>query len=455
MILVVDDDVAIQASLKFLLNGEGYKVAVAGKQGEALRALKSSKITLVILDMNFSLDTSGRDGIELLTDIVEQWPNIPVILITGWASVELAVEGMRIGAFDFIAKPWKNSKLLESVDNGLRLTSTTRESRDRGELDRDFNFSNIVGSSSKLVALLEKVSNVATTTASVLIEGESGTGKELIAHALHNNSNRSSKPFVSVNMGAIPPTLFESEMFGYCKGAFTDARGDKRGKFELSCGGTLFLDEIGDIDINSQTKLLRVLQEQSVDKIGSVKPIAIDVRVVCATNKNLKQMIADGLFREDLYYRINLINLDIPPLRDRREDIPELIDSFVKSSSNLYGRDISLVTVGAIELLKEMEFTGNVRELKNYIERAVIYAKDGEITEKLIQSLVTDVASPYVTVDSNDIVLPKVGTLTIEEMEIAMISQALSEYSYNISRASEALGMTRQALYRRMKKFEL
>lgn len=449
MILVIDDDVAVQASLQLLLGENGFRVAVAGRQGEALRVLKTERVSLILMDMNLSPETTGDDGLELLSEVKSFWPQIPVILITGWGSIELAVEGMRRGAFDFITKPWDNQRLLQSVKNALTLSDQEKSIRlSRQKLDQQYDFSQVIGQHPAMISVLETVARVAATTASVLITGESGTGKEVIAEAIHRNSPRRDGPFVPVNLGAIPPSLFESEMFGYKRGAFTDAKTDKPGKFEMAHGGTLFLDEIGETDINSQVKLLRILQDQKINRIGDNCSRNIDIRVVCATNRNLVQMVADGSFREDLFYRINLINIELPPLRDRLSDVPLLTAFFIDEFRRKYQKDGLSVSKEGLQALAEMSFPGNIRELKNTLERAAVISPSENLSRE-----------DFMTVPGNQNrarqtdKLPEPGSMTLEQMEEAMVRKALEKYSNNVSKAAKSLGLTRQMLYRRMEKY--
>ena len=451
MILVIDDDIAIQASLQLLLKESGFRVAIASKQGEAIRLLKAEKISLILMDMNLSSETTGRDGLELLADVKEFWPQMPVILITGWGSIDLAVEGMRRGAFDFITKPWDNQRLLQSVRNALALyghEKITRRTREK--LNQQYQFDAIVGQHPTMVAILETVARVAPTTASVLITGESGTGKEVIAEAIHRNSPRCNGPFVPVNLSAIPHSLFESEMFGYKRGAFTDAKTDKPGKFELADGGTLFLDEIGETDPNSQVKLLRVLQDQKIERIGDTGSRNVDVRIVCATNRKLPEMVAEGTFREDLFYRINLINIELPSLRDRASDISLLVGHFLNNFKKQYGKpDLSISREG-LQCLSEMNFPGNIRELKNILERAVLIS-----TSEVLGKDDFIAGANNVVKSKQNGSLPEPGSMTLEEMEEAMVRKALDKYSNNVSQAAKSLGLTRQMLYRRMEKYHI
>jgi DNA-binding NtrC family response regulator len=302
MILVIDDDIAVRTSLQLLLKSEGYAVIGAETPGEALRIIKEDGPELIILDLNFSISTTGEEGMALLGDIKKLNTAIPVILITGWGSIALAVQGMKMGANDFINKPWDNGHLLQSVKTLLDLREESAVNRTRKQLDKEYNFKHIIGEDPQMLQILETIGRVAGTDASILIMGESGTGKELIAEAVHQNSLRRNKPFIKVNLGGISTSLFESEMFGHIRGAFTDARFDRAGRFEMANKGTIFLDEIGDLDAGSQVKLLRVLQDRTYEVLGSSRTKTVDVRVVCATNKNLTAMANSGTFREDLLY---------------------------------------------------------------------------------------------------------------------------------------------------------
>ena len=330
MILIIDDDAAIRASLTVLLKRAGYMTRTASNPDGAITEVRREIPQLVLLDMNFSRFTTGDEGLTLLRQIKVFAPSTPVILMTGWASIDLAVAGIKAGAFDFIAKPWDNARLLDSIATALKLGSGNRP---ECETTDSFDRRGIVGHDPALEKVLSTVARIAPTNASVLITGESGTGKELIAEAIHYNSNRRDKPFVKVNLGGMPSTLFESEMFGHKKGAFTDAVADRAGRFEIADGGTIFLDEIGELDMGCQVKLLRVLQERRFEPLGSSRTRTVDVRVICATNADLPRMVAEKRFREDLFYRINLITVELPPLRSRRGDIAALADHFI-------GRDI-------------------------------------------------------------------------------------------------------------------
>ena len=321
MILIIDDDFAVRASLALLLKKEGYASHGVATPAEALDWLATGQPELILLDMNFSLDTSGEEGLQLLALIRERQPAAAVILITGWATVGLAVEGMKLGARDFINKPWDNEYLIQSIRTVLDLSRLKGGNMSRKKLAADYDFGHIIGQAPSFMKVLETVGRVAATDAPVLIMGESGTGKELIAEAIHQNSQRRTKPFVKVNLGGISSSLFESEMFGHVRGAFTDARSDRVGRFELAHTGTIFLDEIGDLGLSSQVKLLRVLQDRTYEVLGSSRTRRVDVRVISATNRPLEEMVAEGAFREDLFYRLNVIPIHLPPLRERRGDI--------------------------------------------------------------------------------------------------------------------------------------
>ncbi len=339
MILIVDDDPSVTASLGLLLKRHGHPTRAARSREEALAVLREAEVDLVLQDMNFSRATTGEEGLELLGRIRRLRPRLPVILITAWGSIALAVEGMKAGAADFVTKPWSNAQLLQAVETALSLARQGEAGDGKGapasrdELDRRFDFRGMIGAEPRFLKLLELIGRVAPTDASVLITGESGTGKELVAEAIHRNSRRKEGPFVKVNLGGISSTLFESEMFGHVKGAFTDARADRKGRFEIADRGTIFLDEIGEVDPAAQVKLLRVLQDRSYEALGSSLPRTVDVRVVSATNRDLAERVAAGAFREDLLYRLNLIALRLPALRERRGDVPLLARHFLDLST--------------------------------------------------------------------------------------------------------------------------
>ena len=451
MILIIDDDIAVRASLTILLEGEGYKVTATGNPEEVLPVIQKHHPELIILDLNFSIETFGREGMALLAKIKACDSAIPVILITGWGNIELAVEGMKLGANDFLNKPWSNDYLLQSVKTLIDLQDKRSESRTRRQLDKAYNFQHIIGEDPGILNILETIGRVAETDASVLIMGESGTGKELIAEAIHENSRRRNKPFIKVNLGGISTSLFESEMFGHMRGAFTDARYDRVGRFEMANKGTIFLDEIGDLDASSQVKLLRVLQDRTYEVLGSSRTKTVDTRVVCATNKNLQQMVAANTFREDLLYRINLITINLPPLRDRPKDIPLLVNFFVNNLKEIYNRPDLSVTTKAIKWLQQLPLPGNIRQLKNLVERTILVSRNDVLDiDDFSRHL------EYNAVVKKDAVqLPGVGTLTLEEMEIEMIKRAMDYHQNKISKVATTLGLTRYALYRRLEKHNI
>jgi DNA-binding NtrC family response regulator len=450
LILIVDDDASITASLALLLKQHGYRSVTAHAPMEALAALRAERPALVLQDMNFSRQTSGEEGLDLLKRIRAEEPSLPVILMTAWGSINLAVEGMKRGASDFIAKPWTNTNVLQSIETALKLADVqTAETLTRAELDERFDFSNIIGSDPKIGRVLELIGRVAATDASVLITGESGTGKELVAEAVHRNSRRRGGPFVKVNLGGISATLFESEMFGHVRGAFTDARENRKGRFETADGGTIFLDEIGELDSSSQVKLLRVLQDRSFEVLGSSRARTVDVRVLSATNRPLHELVARGEFREDLLYRLNLINIHLPPLRDRRGDVPRLANHFLRIANEAYRTDVETISTRAMDWLRSQNWPGNIRQLRQTIDRAVLIRGGREL----------DVDDFFAVRDAGaaetrgEAPLPEAGTMTLDELEKRMIVKCMKHYEGNVSRVAEALGVSRAALYRRLEKY--
>lgn len=447
MILIVDDDIAIRHSLGLMLKRARYDVEAVASPGEAMEIVRATTPQLILMDMNFSLTTSGDDGIELLQKVKIFCPDTPVILITAWGSIDLAVRGMRAGAFDFVTKPWNNVVLMQRIETALSLSLSRKESVKIEHKEETFDRSLIIGRSKAVTDVLSTIERIAKTNASVLITGESGTGKELIAETIHRNSRRAKNSFVKVNLGGISHTLFESEMFGHKKGAFTDASSDRVGRFELADKGTIFLDELGELDLACQVKLLRVLQEQTFEVLGESRPRKVDIRVVCATNADLTKMVAERTFREDLYYRINLITLHLPPLRERREDIPLLVRHFASlatENNNLQKIDVA---DEAMEYLMRQPFPGNVRELKNLVERAILMSGKSLLTTEDFR-LANDILPTQ----------PKnVATtaMTLDEAERARIIEAMEKYDGNMTQVAASLGISRQALYRRLEKFGL
>ena len=445
-ILVVDDDRSVTASLSIFLKRKGFLVEQSNTPQEATALLKSDKFQLVIQDMNFSRATSGEEGLELLAEIKQLHPNLPVILMTAWGTISLAVEGMRLGASDFISKPWDDNQLLKTIATAIGLNvSENQNVLSRKELDEEYDFSNVIGESPAMLKCLNTIARIAKTDASVLILGESGTGKEVISDAIHKNSSRAEKDIVKVNLGGITPSLFESEMFGHVKGAFTDAKQDRTGRFGLADQGTLFLDEIGELDKSSQVKLLRVLQDQNFQMVGSSTNTSVDVRVISATNQNLEQMVNDDLFREDLFYRINLITIELPPLRDRVTDIPLLAKHHLTKVSKMYGMPEAELTPQAIQWLQQQPWPGNIRQLCQTIERVLLMSG-----KTLIEA--SDFAAPMANSEEEIDESFSIEGKTLNDMEKMMIEKSIAAYNGNISKVAEALGISRAALYRRLEK---
>ncbi len=450
MILIIDDDIAVRTSLQLLLEQHNHKSAAVDSPAAAILFIKSQKPELIILDLNFSIETTGDEGIQLLQELKKMQPWVPVILITGWATIQLAVKGMKLGASDFINKPWTNEYLLQSITTLLNLQEKKPVSPNRKKLDNEFNFQHIIGNDNKMLTILETIGRVAGTDASVLIMGESGTGKELIAEAIHQNSRRNDKPFVKVNLGGISTALFESEMFGHVRGAFTDARYDRIGRFEMAHKGTIFLDEIGDLDLPSQVKLLRVLQDRTYEILGSSRSKTVDARIVCATNRNLEEMVANQSFREDLLYRINLITIRLPSLKERPGDIPLLVNFFINNLREIYNRPSLVVTGEAMKWLQQLALPGNIRQLKNLVERTVLVSKKDYLDTTDFQSQLETSTNK-----TGRTQLPAVGSLTLEELEIEMIRKAMEFHNNRITRVAKTLGITRSALYRRLEKYNI
>jgi len=450
MILVVDDDASVTASLGLLLRQAGYAVRKASSPAEALAATEPP--SLVLQDMNFSRHTSGEEGLALLRDLRARWPAVPVVLMTAWGSIPLAVEGMKAGAADFVTKPWTNAQLLQSVHTALGLAearpAASGATPSREELDERCDFGELAGADPRLVAALEVVARIASTDASVLVTGESGTGKELVAEAIHRNSRRRAGPFVKVNLGGIAASLFESEMFGHVKGAFTDARADRKGRFGMAEGGTVFLDEIGEVEPSAQVKLLRVLQDRTYEVLGSSLTRTVNVRVVSATNRDLAEMVARGQFREDLLYRLNLITIHLPPLRERPGDVPLLAHRFLSTFAQAYGRDSLALSPAAVRWLQGQAWPGNVRQLRQCLERAVLVS-GREVLEPTDLETTAATEAKGAPRDA----LPPVGSMTLDEIERAMIVKSLRHHQGNLTRVAESLGMSRPALYRRLEKY--
>lgn len=445
MILIIDDDSAIRTSLSFMLKRAKYEVQAVATPKEAMAVVRSVCPELILMDMNFSLTTSGDEGITLLKQVKIFQPDAPVILMTAWGSIDLAVKGMQAGAFDFVTKPWNNAALMQRIETALELNARKEAPK---EVDEEgFDRSHIIGKSKALMDVLETIKRISKTNASVLVTGESGTGKELIAEALHKNSPRAKKPFVKVNLGGISQTLFESEMFGHKKGAFTDASADRVGRFEMADKGTIFLDEIGDLDLSCQVKLLRVLQEQTFEVLGDSRPRKVDIRVVSATNVDLAQRVQERTFREDLFYRINLITVHLPALRERKEDIPLLVRHFADKLCQTNGLQAVDFTQAAMDYLQRLPFPGNIRELKNLVERTLLVS--GKELLDVDDFKAQNTSAMEVSAIGN------LNGLTLEEVDKQRILQAIEQYNGNMSKVALSLGLSRGALYRRLEKYNI
>lgn len=449
-ILMIDDDEDVLLAAKMLLKKSNHQVIIEKNPNKIPFLLNNDTYDVILLDMNFSKDTtSGKEGFEWLKQIKERDPDAVVIMITAFGDVEMAVRALKEGATDFILKPWQNEKLVATISTAIKLKKSynevdkLRKAKQMLEEQISQPFRDIIGQSNALKDVFGLIDKVAKTDANVLILGENGTGKELVARAIHQKSMRKDSSFVAVDMGAITETLFESELFGHKKGAFTDAREDRPGRFELANGGTLFLDEIGNLSMALQSKLLSALQSRQITRVGSNQPIEVDIRLICATNMPLHQMVQEGKFRQDLLYRINTVEVVIPPLGDRIDDIPLLANHFLNHYAKKYRKEVHNISADAMNKLKKYPWPGNVRELQHAIERAVIMADSSTLQESdflFSRKSANDIAS---------------DTLNLDEVEKAAVVKAIQLHNGNISKAAEELGLTRASLYRRMEKYGL
>jgi DNA-binding NtrC family response regulator len=447
-LLIIDDDRAILESLELLLRGESKSVDLLWDPNRLNALMEEKSFDAVLLDMNFTAGrNTGNEGLFWLKEILARDPELSVITITAYGDVDLAVKSIKLGAFDFIQKPWKGEKLLASLGAACKLTASKRKVR---QLDSsktllqettERNYPPIIGQSPRIHNLHRVISKVAGTDTAVLIQGENGTGKELIAWEIHRQSDRAGQLFVPVDLGALTPTLFESELFGHKKGAFTDAKSDRAGRFESASGGTLFLDEIGNIPLHLQAKLLTVLQHKEILPLGAGRPVKVDVRIVSATNQDLEQMVRKGLFREDLYYRINTIRIEAPPLRERGEDIGLLAEYFLERFSRKYGKAGLRISNQAFEQLIRHAWPGNIRELQHVIENAVIMS-DGE------RILAEELPLAHTSGNTGE-------TLNLEQMEKQTIRKALARYNGNYASIAAELGISRTTLYHKIRKYDL
>jgi len=445
-ILVADDQADVREALRLLLKSEGYAIETVASPAAVISAVQSSDFDAVLLDLNYARDTTtGREGLELVSQLQGLDSTLPTIVMTAWGSVDKAVEAMRRGARDFIEKPWDNARLLATLRTQVELSRALRRSlRLEGEnrlLRRD-GAPDLIAESPAMRPVLQLMQRVAPSDANVLITGEHGTGKEVVAQWIHAASSRAGKSLVAVNLGGLSEGLFESEMFGHVKGAFTDARTDRIGRFELAEGGTLLLDEVGTVPLRQQAKLLRVLESGELERVGASRSRKIDVRILSATNADLHEEVTAGRFREDLLFRLNTIEIKLPPLRERREDIRPLAEHFLRRYASRYGKPVAALEPTAVEALETHSWPGNVRELDHALERAVLLAQGG-----LIRSGELGLRGASG--------LPRLEDLPLEEVERLLIRKALERHGGNVSQAAKALGLSRSALYRRLQQYGL
>ncbi len=445
-ILVVDDDLEMRELVHDVLKDRGHQITTAGSGQEALTLLADGGYAVVLTDLRMK----GMEGTELLTEIKRLYPDIGVILMTAFGSVETAVEAMKRGASDYLTKPVKSEEIIRVVERAVREAALRREVRRlRKEVHTEYSFHQILGKSKAIQVVFDLIRRVADSPTNVLITGESGTGKELVAKAIHYNSDRKEAPFVPVNCAAIPEQLLESELFGHMRGAFTDAKMDKRGLFEEAQKGTVFLDEISELPLMLQAKILRAIQEKEIRRVGATKPISVDVRIIAATNLNLNEEVKAKRFREDLYYRLNVIELKLPPLRERREDIPLLVDAFLKKCGEARGKAMKGVSESALAMLMDYGWPGNVRELENVIERAVTLGLGEKISPDDLPQAVQGARGDRRVLDE-----AAEKTLPLHEIEKEYIKKILEKTGGNKYQAAHALGIDRKTLYRKLGEIE-
>ena len=446
-VLVADDQPDVREALRLLLKAEGFEIDAVASPSALLASLDTREFDAVLMDLNYARDTtSGQEGLDLLTEIRSRDSSLPVIVMTAWGSLNLAVEAMRRGAKDFIQKPWENARLLAILRTQIELAHAIRQSvrlEAENRLLRADGRPMFIAESAVMRPVLDLISRVGPSDANVLITGEHGTGKEVVSRTLQALSTRSGKPFVTVNAGGLPEGVFESELFGHVKGAFTDAKTDRVGRFELADGGTLFLDEIANVPLNLQAKLLRALETGELERVGSSSTRRVDVRILSATNANIQAEVEAGRFREDLLFRLNTIEIHLPPLRERKEDIPLLAMHFLRQSAQRYRKNLTGFEPTAMKLLSEHPWPGNVRELDHSVERAVLLAEGSEVRA-------SDLGLRHVR-EAN----MRIEDMSLEDVERALIQKAMSRYGGNVSHASKTLGLSRSALYRRLQKYGL
>ena len=442
-ILIADDQRDVLEALRLLLKPEGYEVEAVTSPDAVLRAMELKEFDALLIDLNYARDTtSGQEGLDLLTQIQGIDSSIPVIVMTAWGSVELAVEAMRRGARDFIQKPWENARLLSILRTQIDLSRALRRGqRLEGLLRSDDGAPSFIAESEVMQPVLQLIARIAPSDANVLITGEHGTGKEVVARSIHRLSERSTRPLVTVNTGGLPEGIFESELFGHVKGAFTDAKSDRVGRFELAHGGTLFLDEIANVPLSQQAKLLRVLETGEMERVGSSKTYRVDVRILSATNADLNADVAAGRFRQDLLFRLNTVEIHLPPLRERRADIPLLATHFLEQYAERYRKSLSGFEQSALQALLDYSWPGNIRELDHSIERAVLLSQGG-----LVRASDLGLRPPSPAAQ-------RLEDMSLEDVESFLIRKAIARYGGNISQAAEALGLSRSALYRRLQKY--
>lgn len=454
-ILVVDDNKTILEALKFLLPSYFAEVTLLSSPNGLMENMRTKFPEVVLLDMNFTAKvTTGNEGLFWLDELKRVFPDVPVVLFTAYSDVPLAVDAIKRGAFDFVTKPFDNAKLIYTLQTALQMSRSQQEMKQlRGMKDGVHDEGQMYwGTSPKMAELHEIIRKVAGTDAGILITGENGTGKDLLAKEIHRLSDRCGNPMVCVDVGSLPETLFESELFGHVKGAFTDARADRAGKFEVASGGILFLDEIGNLPLHLQTKLLVAIQSKQVTRVGSNAPVPVNIRLICATNRNLRQMVAEGAFREDLYFRINTIHLTLPPLRERPDDIVPLAQRFMKNYAAKYGKAVEEITENACKALKSFPWKGNIRELQHVVEKAVILA-DGKVLD--VKDFFPDRQEFHAGFTADRLSLGTKRVMTLDEMEKEMIQEALRRNDGNMSAVAQQLGITRQTLYNKLRKYGL
>jgi len=454
-ILIADDDKNIVASLKYLLSDEDFTISCVHDTASVIDQIRQHQVDLLLTDMNFHRDTtSGTEGIQLVKNIQKMDSELPIIVMTGWGTIDIAVEALKAGARDFIQKPWNDDQLLSAIKTQLRMASVEKKAQRLSQQNRLLNDQShpqqregIIAHSSAMQQLLSSLDELAQSDMSILLTGDNGTGKSMLAHYVHKASPRAEQSFVAVNMGAISENLFESEMFGHVKGAFTDAKQARVGRFEMAEGGSLFLDELANIPLSQQAKLLRVLEEQRFEQVGSSKTIQADVRLISATNANLSELIKQGQFRQDLFYRLNTVELRMPSLSERVDDIQPLAKHFLMVYSRKYNKACPSLTENAVKQMQQYDWPGNIRELSHLMERVLFTCKERQIRQSDL----------FMGHDTNQAVNDDLDmiTLTLDEIEQKTLQQRLKAYDGNVTETARSLGLSRSAYYRRANKYEL